>query len=156
MISHEIDIRKMENFFRGWTIEMRHKKGIFEVRDVPGLADALEACMQKVLAAPERKPKEPIEKLIERSSLGTPAAKALRESAPKDMVDATLRRSDELSTNPSAPPTHMKVTYGDEKSLRSLCGAVYGEKGKYAETSEGVTCLRCVRMLQKSTHPNSQ
>lgn len=37
-----------------------------------------------------------IEELIERSSLGTPEAKALRAQAPKEAVEAVLRRVDEL------------------------------------------------------------
>lgn len=38
----------------------------------------------------------PIEHLIERSSLGTPGAKALRDKTPKVVVDRVLARADEL------------------------------------------------------------
>lgn len=46
---------------------------------------------------PELRHEEPIEDLIERSSLGSPGAKELRESVPKEVVEKVLRRVDELS-----------------------------------------------------------
>lgn len=45
------------------------------------------------------------------------------------------------------PIVHMKVVYGELKDFKSLCGAVRGENGKYAEDSSGVTCKRCLKRL---------
>lgn len=44
----------------------------------------------------------PIEELIERSSLGTQEAKAMRANTPRSVVDAVLKRADELSKNAPA------------------------------------------------------
>ena len=56
----------------------------------PERIEATKKYVEKIMATP-------FEELLERSSLGTPETKALRDSVPKEVIDKVLARADELS-----------------------------------------------------------
>ena len=110
---------------------MRSKHGDFEVVAGQTMTSAIRDCLKKALKISDR----PIEELLERSSLGTPEAKALCASASKEAVDAVLRKAHTYEN----PAVHWK--HGETSS----CGLVRagGTHARFANALEEVTCGRC-------------
>ena len=72
---------------------------------VVGLPDAVLVATQAVVDAGWR-PAEPIESLVERSSLGTPEARAARESVPEETARAVVERIQ--AAEPAAEPNALR------------------------------------------------
>ncbi len=120
---------------RGWTVELRTPKGIVEASRQPSMATAVEECMRQWREAPSR-------------------ANAVREPVPPPpQVQAPPPVSRTYQAPPS-PPVHMRTMLQRFSSThegtvpRSLCNAVSGVSGRYAESEAGVTCMRCQRAMK--------
>jgi hypothetical protein len=79
------------------------------------------------------------DQLLELSSLGTPGAKALRESAPKDAMQSVVLRSKELERG--LPATHF-ATYAPGPGR---WGSACGRGREWSQDPDEVSCLRCRR-----------
>jgi len=134
LLSNTSSTLQSANLFpRGWTIEIRNpSKGIFIVRDQPSFVEAFNNCFQQMQEAPIRTSKGPVVMVL--------------PSPPSSPSPPSI--DDVKKTEEARSVFHMKVTFGDLKAIRSLCGVVYGEFGKYAVNSEGVTCKRCLKVLR--------
>lgn len=128
---HGVTISSIRKYPRGWWVEMRSKHGDFEVVAGQTMTSAVRDCLKKALKISDR----PIDELIERSSLGTPEAKALRASASKEAVDAVLKKSHTYEN----PAVHWR------SGGTSSCGLVRagGDHARFASSLEEVTCGRC-------------
>lgn len=80
------------------------------------------------------------EELLERSSLGTPEAKAMRASAPKEAVDRIIKKVHTYEN----PAVHWPRPNRLDTTPLSACGIVRGgTHPHYAKKIEDVTCGRC-------------
>jgi hypothetical protein len=91
-----------------------------------------------VALAAARADAKPIEELVDRSSLGTPGAKALRDSVPQELVDRALRRADEIAAC-SAPPAaciHEWIYIDDVYANCRHCSAILAPAAAEAEGAD--------------------
>lgn len=100
-----------------------------------GAGSLSEAIGKAFLKLIELKGGPSFDELLEASSLGTPDAKALRASAPRDAVEKVLRKVHTYEN----PAVHLK--HGES----SACGLVRagGTHARFTTTLEDVTCGRC-------------
>lgn len=128
---HETWFHAANLYPRGWTVELRNpRKGIFIVRNIPSLPEALNQAIQSVLEASDR-PQAP-------------------RSVPSKTEESSVSGKQQET---KSPVLHMKVSVENVLPTsvmlkhKALCAVGGGDSISYADDSTQVTCKRCLRML---------